>query len=114
MDDKTAKRIDALYRNMSSFTLLTILSILVPLLLLFVIPLSLVYLYLRAKLLAQIDSGQIQLDRESAASSVDASGLTAIQKIEFIRHNAGRLWLPSIVLFGIVVVVAVLILLMNV
>lgn len=114
MDDKTAKQIDSLYRNINSFTTLTILSVLVPILLLFVVPLSLAYLYLRAKLLKEIDSGQIRLDGPMPTNAMGTAGLTTVQKVDFIRQNSGRLWMPSVILVGVVVVVTVLILAINV
>ena len=114
MDDKTERRIDSLYRNISSFTTLTILSVFVPIFLLFVVPLSLAYLYLRAKLLKEIDSGQIQLSNGIAAKSAGAAGMTTAQKVEFIRQNSGRLWMPSVILVGGVAVVFVLIVAINV
>ena len=61
MDKRTEKRIDSLYRNIKSFNVLMILSIFVPLLLLFAVPLSFAYLYLRRRLLRDINSGRIEL-----------------------------------------------------
>jgi hypothetical protein len=113
MDAKIEKRIDSLYRNISSFTTLTILSVIVPILLIFVVPLSLAYLYLRAKLLAEIDTGRIRLDSVMSDNSARTAGMTTVQKVDFIRQNSGRLWMPSIVLVGVVVVVTVLLAAMN-
>jgi hypothetical protein len=97
MDAKTTKRIDSLYRNINSFLVLSILSLFVPILLLFVVPLSLAYLYLHAKLLRDIDSGKITIDRESLGA------------VDYIRKTTGRLWAPSIILIAVIVATAVVV-----
>jgi hypothetical protein len=112
MDDKTARRIDSLYRNINSFLLLAILSLFIPIFLLFVVPLSLAYLYLRAKLLAEIDSRQIILDDAPPLRAGRSSELTTTQKVDFIRRNTARLWAPSIILIGVAMIGVVIVLAM--
>lgn len=106
MDAKTTKRIDSLYRNISSFWLLSIISLVVSPLLLFVFPLSLAYLYLRAKLLREVDSGKIVLDQSEAVTTSRKNELTTEQKVDFIRRNALRLWAPSVIFVGVTLIVA--------
>lgn len=107
MDARTAKRIDSLYRNINSFWLLAIMSLVVPIVLLFVLPLSLAYLYLRAKLLKEVDSGKIVLDQVEAIKPSRKNDLTTEQKVDFIRRNNSRLWAPSIIFVAVALLVAV-------
>ena len=107
MDAKTAKRIDSLYRNVKSFWALAIMSLVVPILLLFVLPLSLAYLYLRAKLLSEVDSGKIVLDQAEGVQPGGKVDLTTEQKVDFIRRNNARLWAPSIIFIAVALIVTV-------
>jgi hypothetical protein len=107
VDDKTAKRIDSLYRNINSFLTLAVLSLIIPLLMLFVVPLSLAYLHLRAKLLRDVDSGKISFDRTETVSINRTSALTMEQKVDFIRRHDTRLWVPIIVFVGVVLITIV-------
>jgi len=109
VDDKTAKRIDSLYRNINSFLLLTVLSLVVPICLLFAVPLSLAYLYLRAKLLREVDSGKIVFDQVEAIKPSRKNDLTTEQKVDFIRRNNSRLWAPIIIFVAVVLIVVVFI-----
>jgi hypothetical protein len=113
LDAKTAKRIDSLYRNINSFLLLTILSIFIPLFLLFAVPLSLAYLYLRAKLLREIDSGRITIDGTDSLETHRPNDLTIQQKVDFIRQNNTRLLLPGIVVIALVLIVVLFILFVD-
>ena len=114
MDVKTAKRIDSLYRNINSFGALAVLSLIVPVFLLFVVPLSLAYLYLRAKLLRDIDAGKIVIDPAEPVGSGRTSELTTAQKVNFIREKTTRLWAPGIILIGVALLVFLLLLATNV
>jgi|SRR6476659_5785354 len=109
MDAKTAKRIDSLYRNMKSMPLLTVLAILVPIFLLFAPLLSLAYLYLRAKLLKEIDSGQIVVDPVADAGLTKPGEPTISEKIDYIRNNNSRILMPLVIMVGFALVIALLI-----
>jgi hypothetical protein len=111
MDAKTVKRIDSLYRNINSFLLLIILSLFIPLFLLFAVPLSLAYLYLRAKLLKDVDSGKILFDPYEEVASGGKDNLTTEQKVEFIRKNSSRLWAPIVIFFVLAAIIATVVLL---
>jgi len=105
IDIKTAKRIDSLYRNMKSMPVLTIISVFVPILLLFAPLLSLSYLYLRKKLLKEIDTGQIVVDRLDDEKYSKPGELTVVQKIDYIRKNNFRIIMPLAIMIGVALVI---------
>jgi hypothetical protein len=114
MDKKTSKRIDSLYRNMKQLPLLAVLAVFVAILLPFVPLLCLAYIYLRSRLLREIDSGKIPIDPATDGQSAKVGELTNVQKLEYIRSGGGRLW--SILLIFVAapaIVVALLIVFLD-
>jgi hypothetical protein len=101
MDKRTAKRIDSLYRNMKSFPLLIVLAVIVPLLQICVLPLSLGYLFLRRRLLQQVDAGKIAFDRTIDDQLMRPDPLTLEEKAEFIRRHNTRLWTPLLIVVAV-------------
>ena len=90
MDKATYKQIDSLYRNLKQLPLLAVLGILVPILLPIVPLLSLAYLFLRSRLLSEVDSGDIAIDPVADAQSAKVGELSVIRKLEYIRNSGGR------------------------
>jgi hypothetical protein len=107
MDEKLNKRIDSLYRNLRSFPLLIVVSVLIPIFLLFLPLLSLAYLYLRGKLLREIDSGMAII--EPAPDLPYSKVLTPAQKVDRIREYGKALWVPIIfwiLIVGLIIILA--------
>jgi hypothetical protein len=109
MDEKALKRIDSLYRNMKQLTLLAVLAIIVPILLPFVPLLCLAYLYLRSRLLAEIDSGKIPIDPVMDGQTAKVGEISTIHKLEYIRNAGGRLWSILLIVVSVAVIICVLI-----
>jgi hypothetical protein len=108
VDAKTAKRIDSLYRNLKSFPLLVVLAFFVPLLQICVLPLSLGYLYLRRKLLKDVDAGKITFNRATDDQLIRPDPMTLEEKATFIRRHSTRLWLPMIIVVAVILLLIVL------
>jgi hypothetical protein len=111
MDARTERRIDSLYRNIKSFHFLMVVSIFVPVMLLFVVPLSLTYLYLRRKLLSDIEAGRVALAPLVEARMAQSGGELLIDKIDFIGSHDTRLWVPVFVSAAIAAFVTTLVVL---
>jgi hypothetical protein len=92
VDKKTSKRIDSLYRNIKQLPLLAVLGIFIPILLPFVPLLCLAYLYLRSRLLAEIDSGKLPIDLVADSKTAKVGELSVVDKLKVIRSGGGRLW----------------------
>jgi hypothetical protein len=110
MDSRTAKRIDSLYRNMKSMPVLTVLSVLVPILLLFAPLLSLAYLYLRAKLLRDVEAGRIVLDPVVDSRPPKAGESSIQEKLNYISDNNSRILMPLVIMLGAAILITVLVL----
>jgi hypothetical protein len=106
IDIKTAKRIDSLYRNMKSMPLLTIIAVFVPILLLFAPLLAMAYLYLRTKLLKELDSGEIVIDRLDDGKFSKQGEPTVSEKIDYIRSHNSRIVMPVVIMVGVALVIA--------
>ncbi|HEX2475403.1 MAG TPA: hypothetical protein VHK01_11685 [Lacipirellulaceae bacterium] len=108
MDKKTDKRIDSLYRNLKQLPLLAVLGIIVPILLPFVPLLCLAYLYLRSRLLTEIDSGAIAIDPVTDAQTAKVGEVSVINKLEYIRNAGGRVSSILLVFVAVAVIIVVL------
>lgn len=99
-DPRVEKRIDSLYRNVKQIPVLSILGLLVPIALLFAFPLALIYMFLRAKLLRDIDDGTVVINPLEDRRSSNPHELSVSQKVHYLRYHAARLWVPILILCG--------------
>jgi hypothetical protein len=92
MDQKTRKRIDSLYRNVKQIPILGAIGLFMPLFALITGPLALAYLYLRSKLLSEIDRGVIDIDAIAQGEPLRPGEPSTWWKVEYLRHHSIGLW----------------------
>jgi hypothetical protein len=107
MDKKASKRIDSLYRNIKQLPLLAVLGIIIPILLPFVPLLCLAYLYLRSRLLQEIDSGKIPIDPVADSRTEKVGDISVMRKLETIRTGGGRLWTILMIFLAVPLIIVV-------
>ena len=106
IDKKTARRIDSLYRNMKSMPVLTVLAVIVPIFLLFAPLLSLAYLFVRTKLLQEVDSGRIVIDPLDDENFSKPGEPTVSEKIDYIRTHNSRIVMPLVIMVVVALLIA--------
>lgn len=105
MDPRLAKRIDHLYRNCKQMPLLCILGLFVPIILLFVAPLSLVYAAQRSRLLREVKS--IDLAASDAERRVRP---TPAEQVSYLQNNGISFYAPLMIMAGLIPIIALILL----
>jgi hypothetical protein len=99
MNPQLSKRTAYLYRSCKQMPLLCVLSLLVPILMPFVLPLCIVYAMQRRRLLSEVESAT------GTSNESDVEDETRSQ-LAYLRANGGRFYYPLVAVAVVAVVVA--------
>ena len=105
MTSAAAKRVDSLYRNLRSLPLLTLLSVVVPPLLVVLLPVGIGYWALRRGVIRDNAAGQFPVEPADRRSAKPGDKTTE-QKLDYILHRPGAVWVPLAVGAGWLILLA--------
>ena len=108
MDKRVARRIDSLYRNYKQLPTLGCLGALIPVIGVFLLPISLAYIYLRSKLVNDVREGRVAADKEEETSG--PNDVTTAEKIRYLTEGDAAIGLPLVVgSFWFIVVIGLIV-----
>ncbi len=93
MNNKAAKRVDGVYRNIKLLPLLACLSVIFVPIGIFILPITFLCSSFRSNLLRDYDSGKITVEEHDRISQKPGE-LTTEQKLQFLKHGRTTIWVP--------------------
>jgi hypothetical protein len=96
LDERAAKRVDGVYRNIKQLPLLGCFGILIPFIGVIMLPLAISYTVILNRLLRDYESGKIIVENHDR-KPVNGLDISTEEKLQFLKSDETWIWVPYLV-----------------